>query len=355
LFNTQAPPDGAGIPRLYQEIFREAEVAEEVGFDSVFLPEHHMMADGYIPQALILLAAIAGRTENLRVGTSIMHLLERNPIHVAEEVAVLDNLSGGRVSLGVGLNLLQEEFDLFDVPMAGATRRFEEQIEVLRRAWADDALRFDGEFYSYDGVSITPRVVQRPGPPLMVGAMADASVRRAGRLGCDWLCDPLTHWDTAAAWAEMFHAEARAHGHGDGPRVVMMRDGWVGDERELREVWWPTIQTYHLFYKSLGLFTSGRFNTTYEPWVETATDAEWTYDRVLPERALYGSVDEVVEEIGRYQVEFGIDEMILAFRHSTGPSHEQTLEVIERFGREVIPQFHSPAVPIQNARGGDGN
>jgi alkanesulfonate monooxygenase SsuD/methylene tetrahydromethanopterin reductase-like flavin-dependent oxidoreductase (luciferase family) len=339
LFNTQAPPDGAGIPKLYQEIFREADLAEEVGFDSVYLPEHHMMPDGYIPQALILLAAIAGRTERLRVGTSIMHLLERDPIHVAEEVAVLDNLSAGRVNLGVGLNLLPEEFELFGAPMAGATRRFEEQIEVLRRAWSEPELHFDGEFYSYDGVPITPRVYQRPAPPILIGAMSDPGVRRAGRLGVGWLCDPLTHWDTATAWADMFHEEASRHGHGEGADVVVMRDCWVGDERELRELWWPTIQTYHLFYKSLGLFTSGRFNTTYEPWVKTATDAEWTYDRVLPKRALYGSVDEVVEEIGSYAEHFGIDEMILAFRHSTGPDHERTMQVIERFGRDVIPQF----------------
>lgn len=339
LVNTQAPPNGEGIPQLYQEIFAEAELAEEVGFDGVFLPEHHMMADGYIPQPLVLAAAIAGRTTRLRVGTTILHLLERNPIHVAEEVAVLDNLSGGRSILGVGLNLIDEEFRLFDVPRKGVARRFEEQIEVMRRAWGEDSFSFDGEFYSYDDVSITPRVVQRPQPPIWIGAMSDPAVRRAGRLGAGWLCDPLTGIEAAKAWTKMYHEELAAGGTGNAPEVVVMRDCWVGSERELRETWWPTIQAYHLFYKSLGLFTSGRFNLQYEPWIAELSDEQWTYDRVLPGRALYGSVDEVVDRIGYYAETLGTDYMVLAFRHSTGPTHEATLEVIERFGREVIPQL----------------
>jgi len=339
LMNTQAPPDGATIPQLYQEIFREAELAEEVGFDSVFLPEHHMMPDGYIPQPLLLLAGIAARTSRIRVGTSILHLPERNPIHVAEEVAVLDNISQGRVTLGIGLNLIAHDFELFDVPMAGATRRFEEQIEILRRSWTQAKFSFDGEFYSYEDIPIMPRVLQDPHPPLLIGAMSDPAVRRAGRLGLGWICDPLTHLDTAEAWTAMYHEALAEGGTGERPNVVLIRDCWVGPEKDLRELWWPTILNYHLFYKNLGFFTSGRFNTTYEPWVTTATDDDWTYERVLPNRAIYGSVDEVVDEIGRYSELLGVEELILAFRHSTGPTHEHTLEAIERFGREVIPQL----------------
>ena len=95
LVNTQAPPDGSRIPELYQEILAEAVLAEAVGFESVLVPEHHLMPDGYLPQPLVMLAAIAARTSTIRLGTGIMHLPERDPIHVAEEVAVLDNLSLG--------------------------------------------------------------------------------------------------------------------------------------------------------------------------------------------------------------------------------------------------------------------
>ena len=218
LVNTQAPPDGSRIPELYREILDEAVLAEEVGFESVLVPEHHLMPDGYLPQPLIMLAAIATRTNRIRLGTGIMHLPERDPIHVAEEIAVLDNLSNGRVSLGVGLNLVAADFRLFGVPMKGAARRFEEQLQILRDVWTQTAYSHSGEFYQYEDITVTPRVLQKPHPPLWIGAMAEPSLKRAGRMGLGWVTDPLHNMDVMTAWGEIFRdarpdrAEARRLG-----------------------------------------------------------------------------------------------------------------------------------------------
>src|SRR5690242_19831310 len=113
LVNTQDPPEGRNIAGLYQEVLKEAELAEKVGFDSVFVPEHHMMPDGYLPAPMVLLAGIASRTSRIRLGTSILQLPEWDAIHVAEEWAVLDNISNGRAILGAGLGLVEPEFKLF--------------------------------------------------------------------------------------------------------------------------------------------------------------------------------------------------------------------------------------------------
>ncbi|RMG51076.1 MAG: LLM class flavin-dependent oxidoreductase [Acidobacteria bacterium] len=341
LVNTQDPPDGARIPQLYDEIFEEAKLAEAVGFDGLFVPEHHMMPDGYLCAPLLFLAAVAAHTKRLRLGTSIMHLPEWHPIHVAEEVAVLDNISKGRVILGVGLNLNEPEFRLFGISMKGVVKRFTEEIEILRRAWSGQPFSFQGEYFQLENVMITPRVIQKPHPPIWIGAMSEPALKRAGRLGTGWVSDPLHVIHVMKAWAEIYRQSAAEHGNQDRVQVVLIRDGWVSyDERELREVWWPTVRDYHLFYKNLGFFESGRFNADWEPWVRTIRDEEWTYDRIVPDRLIAGTPAQVVDEIERYRQEVGCEYIIFYFRHPTGPDHRATMRCIELFGKEVIPHFH---------------
>ena len=337
LVNTQAPPDGARVPQLYQEILAEAALAEAVGFETICVPEHHLMPDGYLPQPLVLLAAVAARTERARLATTVFHLVERDPIHVAEEVAVLDCLSNGRVSLGVGINLVEADFRLFGVPMKGAARRYEEQIEILRGVWSQRSFTHAGEFYSYDGITVTPRVVQQPHPPIWIGAMSEPGLKRAGRMGVGWVTDPLHNLDVMQAWAEIVRATA-AEASQPRPHIVLKRDAWVTrSDRDLHETWWPTIRAHHLFYKKLGFFSSGRFNSKWEPWIAALTDDEWTFDRIVPNRLVAGSPQQVVEEIQRCVELIGCDEMVFSLRHAQGPDHKATMECIELFGSDVLP------------------
>src|SRR3974377_1529880 len=147
LVNTQDPPDGRNLPRLYQEVLAEAGLAEAVGFDSVFVPEHHMMPDGYLPSPPTLLAAIAARTRRIRLGTSILQLPEWHPINVAEAWAVLDNISNGRAILGCGLGLVEPEFKLFGKKVAEGAAMFNEQIAIIKRAWSGEVFSFKGKFW----------------------------------------------------------------------------------------------------------------------------------------------------------------------------------------------------------------
>ncbi len=338
LVNTQDPPEGRTIPRLYEEIFREAELAEKVGFDSVFVPEHHMMPDGYLPAPAVLLSAIAARTRRIRLGSSILQLPEWHPIHIAEEWAVLDNISGGRAILGVGLGLVDPEFKLFGLDIKDAVPRFTEQVNIIRQAWTEKTFSFHGRFFQLDNVCITPRVVQKPHPPIWIGAMSDGALKRAGRLGMGWISDPLHHINVMKAWADMYRQSAAEHGNPT--QVVLIRDAWVAKNRtEVERVCWPTLRAYHLFYKNLGFFESGRFNTEWEPWVRTITDDEWTFDRITPNRLIAGTPEEVIDEIQRYREMVGCEYIIFYFRHPTGPDHEQVMKCIELFGKKVLPRF----------------
>ena len=338
LVNTQDPPEGRNIAGLYQEVLKEAELAEKVGFDSVFVPEHHMMPDGYLPAPTTLLAAIASRTSRIRLGTSILQLPEWDAIHVAEEWAVLDNISNGRAILGAGLGLVEPEFKLFGKNIKEAAPLFNEQVEVLKRAWSGGAFSYKGRFHQYENVCITPRPVQKGGPPIWIGAMSEPALKRAARLGTGWISDPLHHINVMKSWAEIYRKEAAAHGNGT--EAVLIRDCWVADSRgEAERVWWPALRAMHLFYKNLGFFESGRFNTEWEPWVRTVKDEEWTFDRVAPNRVIAGSASEVIEEIERYRETVGCEYIVMYFRHPSGPNHQETMKCIQKFGEKVVPHF----------------
>ncbi len=334
----QDPPNGERIAALYDEVFEAAEAAERVGFDGLFVPEHHQMPDGYMPQPLTFAAALAARTTRMEIGTAILQLPLFHPLHVAEQGAVIDNVCKGRFILGAGLGLVEQEFDAFGLRVSDAVSRFEESVAILREAWSGASFSHDGKHFAFRDVTVTPRPM-RP-PPVWVGAMSEPSLARAGRIADGWLSDPLHNFEVMKAWADLYRSGASAAGNRR-TEVAIVRDAWVGEsEAEVERVWWPHVREFHLFYLNLGFFSSGRFNSKWEPWVtEVQDDDDWTYERVAPGRLLAGSAFQVIEHLKRYEREVDPQYMIMILRHPGGPSHEETLRCIDRFGREVLPHF----------------
>jgi alkanesulfonate monooxygenase SsuD/methylene tetrahydromethanopterin reductase-like flavin-dependent oxidoreductase (luciferase family) len=175
------------------EIARQGEVAERLGYGSIWLPESHFGAAGAIPAPLLLLAAVAARTTRLRVATTSFLLPVRHPIHVAEEVAVLDRLSGGRVILGVGRGFRGALFAAFDVPAGEKRDRFEQNLRAIQAAWRGEPVAFeeDGAGGAPKPVLLAPLPLQRPHPPIWVAAFGPKAVAQAGRLGFPYLASPI--------------------------------------------------------------------------------------------------------------------------------------------------------------------
>jgi probable F420-dependent oxidoreductase len=181
-----------------------ARTAEEAGLDSVWVADHIVFPlrsgsvypyraggvpfapeDGFL-EAMTTLAAIAGATERVSIGTSVLVLPMRNPLLFAKEVATLDVLSGGRTILALGAGWWEEEFIALDAPFRGRGRRLDEQIQILRRLWSDGSLAWDGESFRFEEVVCEPRPVQPGGPPLWIGGTGPRARRRAARLGDGW-------------------------------------------------------------------------------------------------------------------------------------------------------------------------
>lgn len=168
---------------LYRDHLEEAVLAEALGFDCVWVSEHHFSPDCWNPSPFTFLAAVAARTERVRLGTYVLLLPLHNPLRIAEDVAVLDNLSGGRVDLGVGVGSSPEEFRTFGIPVENRLGRTFEALRLIERCFTGDAFSHEGKYYNFPNVQLTTRPVQLPGPPILVAAMGEQSVEWTARRG----------------------------------------------------------------------------------------------------------------------------------------------------------------------------
>ena len=183
LFTAQLPP---GTSRSFAQEYREtvdlARLAETLGFDSVWVSEHHGSSDGYMPSLLPTLAAFAAATEHVKLGTGVLLTPFHHPLRLAEDAATVDLISGGRLILGLGLAWREEEFRMFDVPLRERVRRTIETIDILRLAWTGKRFSYDGKAYSFDQVRVMPPPTSDAGPPIWLAGSAEPAIRRAGRI-----------------------------------------------------------------------------------------------------------------------------------------------------------------------------
>ena len=171
---------------------RKREFAEELGYDEIWLTEHHFAEDGYSPAILPIASAIGAITKRIRIGTYLVLLPLHNAVRVAEDAATIDIISGGRFDLGVGQGYAPGEFAAYGVNRKARASRLEEGIEVIRGAWTTDDFSYEGRHYKVKNIRLMPRPVQSPHPPLWIGAGAPKAIERAGRMGCHFmgLADP---------------------------------------------------------------------------------------------------------------------------------------------------------------------
>jgi probable F420-dependent oxidoreductase len=184
LFTGQIP---AGSERTFAQEYRETielvRLAESVGFDSAWVSEHHGASDGYLPSLLVMLAAFAEATSTIRLGTGVILTPFHDPIRLAEDAAVVDQLSDGRLTIGLGIGWRGEEFRMFGVHVRERLARTVETVQILRSAWTGERFSFDGEVFHLDRVRITPPPARPGGPPILLGGYVDEALHRAGRIG----------------------------------------------------------------------------------------------------------------------------------------------------------------------------
>ena len=323
------------LGRLLAEIAAETRAAERAGFDAVFLPEFHQArGTGAVVSPLLVLAHLAARTESIRLGTAVLAGPLHHPVRLAEDISMLDHLSGGRVILGLGSGHQEVDFAAFGVPHAERARILDEVLDVLEAAFSGRPFRYEGRHLRLESVGVTPRPLTRPRPEIWIGAHSRDGLDRAARRAERWLADPQRDVRSVARLAALYRERCAAHG--TRPRVAMFREAWIADSRAQAERdWGPGALAVHRFYWHLGTYRS-----RFEPWIADVRDREdFTLDRVAPGRFLMGSGPEIRDQVTEWARLTGADYFALRFRQPTGPGHEAVLEALGRFGEEVISRL----------------
>jgi alkanesulfonate monooxygenase SsuD/methylene tetrahydromethanopterin reductase-like flavin-dependent oxidoreductase (luciferase family) len=285
----------------------QAERAEELGFHSFWLPEGHFSGAAAIPQPLLWLAAIAARTTRLRLGTTSYLLPIRHPLQVAEEVAVLDRLSNGRVILGVGRGFRRALFAAFEVDRSTKRDRFEAALAAMRDAWAGRPVAPESDDLPGEPALLAPRPVQDPHPPIWVAAFGPKALEQAGRLGLPYLASPIES-EAALTTNYAMHRETLAlHGHdGAALAVPIMRTVFAHRDPAVVSRVRDALQRQAL---ALGRSASAVLRRS------GAVDAE--------DFAILGEPERVRDEVLRYQEKLGMTHLIARTQVPGTEPHER--------------------------------
>lgn len=293
LLSLQAPPDGPFSHQLiYRETIDQAVEAEQLGYSWINVGEHHVTADGFLPAPFAMLAAIAARTERIGLLTGMLVAPLHHPLAIAEEAATLDLISGGRLTLGLGGGYRPAEFEAFGVEFRRRGRILDETLEILVRAWSGEPFSYEGEVFQIPEVTVAPRPLQRPHPPIWFGGVSEAALRRAARWGAP--CFPggtADHEVIAASRAR--HLELVAEAGSEDRGLFLQRFTLIADSlEEARRLALPSIE-YNL--------------AQYKSWGRPIEDpGGWDQ---LDETVIVGDEEHCAEQIARYR-ELGATDLI---------------------------------------------
>ena len=326
----------------FEELSEAVNLAESLGFHGCFFGEHHGAPVHDRPQLLVLLAALAARTRRIRLGTSILLSPLYNPVQLAETASMVDVISKGRLVLGLGLGYQPQDFRQFGVPFNQRVSRFEEGIEVLRRAWTQERFSFAGRRYQFDDVAVYPRPVQSPHPPIWLAAWSLEGARRAGRLGDAFVTDPIQNLAATKTFVHAYREAAAAAGRP--AEVVLMRELLIGETRqEAFDRYSAGLLAQYRYY-----WQNGAFNPDYETWMAQVNDArDLTWELLAKDRVIWGSPEDCVEQLRHWCAELDCSHVQVTVPHpraaqsggttKTGWTRAGQLAAIQLIGERLVP------------------
>lgn len=317
----------------YQEFLEEVLLGEELGFDSVWLEEHHGVKNHYWPSPLIGLAGVATRTQRIVFGTDIIVMPFYHPVRVAEDAAMLDIMSQGRFILGAAIGYKPDEFALYQVPLEKRGARFEEAIQLIRQLWTQEEVNFEGDYYQVKGLKIEPRPVSQPHPPLWLGGWGNLSLRRAATLGDAWIPGPTADLAKLLDAQRIYHENLQAAGVDPATKATpLTREVVIAntDERA-REV-----AERHLLINYRDEYGGGTWKHPLIGSEDTAPVDQ--FDAISRDRFLIGSPDTVIRQLQVFVKALGADHLICRL-YFPGIPHDFIMQELRLLASEVMPAF----------------
>lgn len=327
----------------YGEMMEQIQCEEELGFDGVFFAEHYV--GGYaFPSPPVFAAAVAQRTRRIRLGTGVTLLPLSNPIRTAEEYAMLDVLSDGRLDFGIGRGVLKAEYELFDINEAESHGRYHEAVEIIRQAWTQDAVTYDGKYHKIRNVKALPKPVQQPHPPIWSAcAVTPESFTFAGEKGFNPMIVPFAyprHQDLQEKM-EYYWTALKAAGHDPKSREVLgVYHLYVADSDEEAHA----LAKGHFFnyWKFFSALDSESFNSAdykeYKGGLSKLFGNSTYEDLDKGDCVIFGTPERCIQRLKRAADDFGLTYPIFEVNFGGFP-HKETLRSLEKFAKYVMPAF----------------
>lgn len=319
--------EGVSSQTRYEQLMEEVRLLDRLGYWSVWFAEHHF--DGYalIPDTFVWCAAAARETKRILLGTGVVVLPFQHPVRVAEQAAMVDCLSGGRLLLGVGRGYQPHEFKGFGQTLEDSQARYDQALPVILRGLAESGLSYNsGEYWQGEQVTAWPKPVQTP-IPMWGAAISEASFQRFGKLGWPILTFPSsTPPEKLKTQFDLYRSTFLEHGHPpENLRIAATMFTYVSDDAD---------EANQTFERAIG----GYFEHL-DTLTRNAESQQRLYDRLPITARLSGDPAEVIDRLESVRSYLGITDVLNVTHFAGGLTHEQTLRSMELFGSRVMPFF----------------
>ncbi|HJS19280.1 MAG TPA: LLM class flavin-dependent oxidoreductase [Anaerolineales bacterium] len=314
--------------RYFEEALEEAICGEELGFDSVWLEEHHSIRNHYWPSPLMALAGIASRTKNILLGTDIVVLPFYHPVRAAEDMAMLDVISGGRAIFGAAIGYRPPEFELYDVSLEDRGARYVEMLKIMRALWTENFVESKGRFFNIRG-SIEPSPAHSI--PVWLGGWGELSLKRAAQLGDAWVPGPTANLEKLLNAQKQYREFLIAAGKS--PQDVpnpLTREVVIAETRE---------QAWELADKYVMVNYRDEYSGGWKhPLIGSQDQTPVALEALSRDRFIVGNPEDCISQIRRFVETFGVDHLICRL-YFAGMPHEHIMKELKLLAREVIPAF----------------
>ena len=325
--------EGKSHAQAFADTFEQVDQAEALGMDSVWMVEQHFRPwASILPSPMLMASAIAMRTQLMRIGLAVQVLPLSNPLRSAEEACMMDQISQGRFDYGVGRSGITKFYNGYNVPYDESRARFDESLDIIMTALNNETFSYEGQFYSFQDVTVAPAPVQQPHPPVWVATAAPESFPALGKRGFpillwfqgNWFEEPLKEY--RKAW--------KGAGHPGEPQALLRIPAYVGEtpERAREE---PRESTLHDFRRLVREYGEAGD----EQRAARATYDLEHYDEVLKTRLAYGSHEEMTEQLQEFRERMGVTGFLFDLNFGGQLPQELVLNSMRLLSEKVMPVF----------------
>ena len=314
----------------FQELMEQARVLDKLGYDSVTTGSHFATYPHREFMQVPYLCRVMAEAPNMRLNAGVVLLSLHNPLEVAENFAAMDVMSGGRMIFGCALGYRDLEYKGFGVKKGEGVARFEQNLEAIKQLWTAEKITMMGSHFELDGAAISLPLVQKPHPPIWIGANVDKAVLRAARLGDCWYLAPHQTMETLARQMDLYCAELDAHGKPFPAELPIRREVFCARSHDdAVAIAAPYMKRQYDLYHSWG---------QNKAMAKGDQDITMDYEDLARDRFIVGDPDEVAEEMLRYNSVLGVNHIVMSVQ-GVGMPQAQVLDTFHLMAEEVFPKI----------------